>query len=186
MDDRKIIELYWSRDEKALSETKMKYGSYCRAVAYNILRSSEDAEECENDTYVAAWSVIPPNKPDPLRAFLGKITRNIAVKRLTRYNTAKRGGRETVLPLAELAECVPDGEDMDSVINSRELAAIIDSFLLTLKVKDRKAFVMRYWYSSDVKDIAKALHSGESSVKMMLKRTREKLRVYLVERGAVI
>ncbi len=186
MDDKRIIDLYWKRDETALSETKIKYGTYCRNVAYNILRSTEDTDECENDTYLAAWSAIPPARPDPLRAFLGRITRNIAVKRLRAQGALKRGGGDVLLPFEELSECVPDGEGMESIIDKRELAATIDAFLLSLRPADRKAFVMRYWYSNDVKDIAKALHSGESRVKMMLKRTREKLRAYLAERGIII
>lgn len=186
MDDSMIVELYWSRDASALTETKKKYGAFCRSIAYNILRSSEDAEECENDTYLAAWNAIPPSKPEKLRPFIGRIARNISVKRLEHRNADKRGGGEAALAIDELAECIPGGDGLDSVLEMRELAETLNGFLLSLKESDRVIFVQRYWYCRTVSEIAKSRGFGESKVKMTLKRTREKLKKHLYENGVIL
>ena len=92
MDDKTIVDLYWQRDERAICETRDKYGRYCYAIAYGILHSAPDAEECENDTYLDAWNAIPPHKPSLLKTFLGKITRRISLDRLKGQTADKRGG----------------------------------------------------------------------------------------------
>lgn len=186
MDDSMIVELYWQRDPSALTETKTKYGAFCRAVAYNILRSDEDAEECENDTYLAAWRAIPPSRPEKLRPFLGRITRNIAVKRLDQKTADKRGGGQAPTLFDELSECLPDGDGLESVIEMRELADALNSFLRSLRENERKMFVLRYWYSFSIAEIAKKCACGESKVKMSLKRTRDKLKKYLYQSGVIV
>ena len=94
MNDAGIIDLYWQRSERAIPETENAYGRYCHTVAYNLLRNAEDAEESVNDTWLAAWNAMPPERPNSLKAFLGRITRNISVTRLRRSGSQKRGGRE--------------------------------------------------------------------------------------------
>lgn len=107
MRDHEIIELYWARNESAITATAEKYGNYCHTIAYNILHSKEDAEECSNDTYLGAWSSIPPQRPNRLSIYLGKITRNLALNRYKRYTAEKRGHGQVVLALSELEACVP-------------------------------------------------------------------------------
>ena len=183
MDDEKIIELYFSRDERAISETQNKYGHYCYRIAYNILKSAEDSEEVVNDTYVGAWEAIPPHRPNIFSAFLAKITRRLSVKRL-RYNTAqKRGGDSAAVALEELAECVPAMSGVAEDMEAREVGAMIDRFLRKLRPDDRRIFVCRYFYLETVEDIVKAFGYSSSKVYRSLDRTREKLRAYLVKEG---
>ena len=183
MDDEKIIELYWGRQEKAISETKRKYGRYCYAIAYRILRNKEDAEECETDTYLNAWNLIPPNKPKALSGFLGMITRRISLDRFRKYDSEKRGGRETAISLNELEECVSNGNTPYEEIEEQMLAQSISDFLRTLSETEASVFIHRYWHFRSVSEIARIYAFGESKVKMMLKRTREKLRLYLESEG---
>lgn len=183
MDDQKIVTLFWERNEQGLLEVKSKYGNYCRSIAYNILRNMQDAEECESDTYLTAWNVIPPQKPTLLGAFLGQITRNLSLKKL-RYNTAvKRGGNEAILSLEELADCIPAGRSFDEKLEAQELADIITVFLCNLSEMERKIFVVRYWYCASIQEIAQRFGFSQSKVKMMLLRTRRQLQKYLVEEG---
>jgi RNA polymerase sigma-70 factor (ECF subfamily) len=179
MDDRELVELYWQRNERAISETETRYGAYCRAIARGVLGNDADAEECCNDVWVAAWNAIPPQRPDDLRAFLGKIARNLALKRLRSLKAKKRGDGETALALEELEEVVPGGTTLNEQIAARELARKLDEFLGTLGVTERRVFLCRYWYFDDLRDIASRFGMGESRVKMMCKRTRDKLRLFL-------
>lgn len=179
MDDREIVELYWQRDEDAVADTAEKYGGYCRAIALGILHSEEDAEECLNDVWAAAWNAMPPQRPDDLRAFLARITRNLALKRVRAMTAEKRGGGETMLALEELEEVVPDGKTLDEAVEERELGRKLDAFLATLNVAERRVFLCRYWYFDSVRDIAARFGYGESRVKMMCLRTRKKLLLYL-------
>lgn len=177
MDDRSIVELYWQRNENAISETQAKYGRYCFSIAQAILVNKQDAEECVNDTYSSAWNTIPPHRPEVLSTFLGKITRRLSLKTLRKRNTAKRGG-EITLVLDELAECIPS-DSVENAIQMRELSKIIDNFLSELAENERRIFVCRYWYCENIKQIAKRFGFGQSKVKMTLKRTRDKLLEYL-------
>ncbi len=186
MDDEKIIELYWTRQEKAILETKRKYGRYCYAVAYRILRNKQDAEECENDMYLNTWNLIPPAKPKVFSNFLGTITRRISLDRFRKYYADKRGGGETAISLNELEECVSTGKSLDEEIEERMLARAISDFLRTLPETEASVFIHRYWHFRSVSEIAKLYAFGESKVKMMLKRTREKLRLYLESEGFFI
>lgn len=129
MRDHEIIELYWARNESAIAATAEKYGSYCNTIAYNILHSKEDAEECANDTYLGAWNSIPPQRPNRLSIYLGKITRNLALNRYKRYTAEKRGHGQVVLALSELEDCVPSETTVEQTIEENELAAAIDRFL---------------------------------------------------------
>jgi len=179
MNDSQIVALYWSRDEQAIAETRVKYGQYCYAIAYNILHHSEDAEECVNDTYLNAWNAMPPHKPSILSTFLGKITRCLALDRLRRYTAEKRGGGQVALSLDELAECITDGKSIDDNLHAEELSKHIDSFLRSLPSAQRSIFICRYWFFDPISDIAKQFGYTESKIKTTLLRTREKLKKYL-------
>lgn len=183
MNDKDIVRLYFNRDQRALSATAKKYGSYCTAIARNILESREDAEECVNDTYLSAWDAIPPTRPEILSAFLGRITRNLAFNRYKHNRAAKRGSGETAAVLEELAECVSGLEDVEQEIDRRELIAAINSFLDALSPQKRNLFICRYWYSDSVANIAKRHGMTESNVSVTLNRVRSKLKEYLTERG---
>ena len=146
MDDKRIVELYWSRSETAITETASKYGSYLNSISYNILANLEDAQECVNDTYNDAWNSMPPHCPSILSTFLGKITRRISIDRWRKMNAEKRGGGELPLVLDELEECVSGSECVEDEIEQKELAELINELLSALPVTERRIFICRYWY----------------------------------------
>ena len=183
MEDDQIVALYWKRDEKAIVETRAKYSSYCRSIAYNILDCMEDAQECENDTYLAAWNAIPPHRPMFLRTFLGKLARRISLDRWKANTAQKRGGHTVTLSLDELEGCIPENLDIDTRIEQNVLASTISSFLRVLPRHERQVFLRRYWYLDSVTDIAGQFGFTQSKVKMMLLRTRQKLRQHLGMEG---
>lgn len=172
MDDNKIIELYFARDNSAIKETKNKYGKLLYSVSYNILKTREDAEECENDTYMSAWECIPPTKPQVLSAFLSRITRNLSFKKLKLQSAQKRGGGDTALPLDDLVGVIPDRKNS---ITQLELTEILNAFLRSLPARERQVFICHYWYCDTIKDISRQFGFTQSKVKMMLSRTRKKL-----------
>ena len=174
--DERIIELYWLRNEAAITETSEKYGGYCRSIAYNILHDTEDAKECENDTYLDAWNNMPPNKPSVLSAFLGKITRRISIDLWRKKHAEKRGGGEMNLVLDELEDCIADKSDVEAVIEQREMMRIIGEYLDKLPVTERRVFLRRYWYMEPIAKIAEDLGFSVSKITSMLHRTRKKLR----------
>ena len=183
MDDAKIVQLYWDRDEQAISATANKYGSYCTSIANNILGNREDAEECVNDTYMTAWTSLPPHRPNSLCAYLGKITRNLSIKRY-KHNTAyKRGGGQAVLVLEEIAEFLSDKDSVEQEIDRKELIKAIDTFLGTLPAEKRSIFLRRYWFFDSISDIASRFGMTENNVSVTLNRLRFKLHNYLLKRG---
>lgn len=183
MDDAKIVQLYWDRDELAIPATADKYGNYCTSIANNILGNHEDAEECVNDTYLHTWNAIPPHKPAMLSTFLGKITRNLAFNRYKHNAADKRGGGELTAVLDELEECVSGNEDVEQSYEYKELVAAINEFLGTLPSEKRNMFVCRYWYADSIADIAVRFHMNQGAVSMTLNRLRSKLHDYLRKRG---
>lgn len=183
MDDAKIVRLYWDRNEEAIPATADKYGSYCTAIARNILGNSEDAEECVNDTYWKAWNAMPPHKPNVLSVFLGKLTRNLSLNRY-KYNTAdKRGGSRAAVILDEISEFVSDSDTVERNLDRRELIRAIDAFLRGLPADKRGIFVRRYWYFDSISDIASRFERTENNVSVTLNRLRLKLHDDLLERG---
>lgn len=185
MDDLQIIELYFERSEKAISETEKKHGRYCMSIANRILRSDQDAEECVNDTYLRAWNAIPPARPTHLRAFLGRITRNLALNRYATLHAEKRGnGAE--LALEELAEVLADPDSEIDRVETDALRESINRFLGSLPRDTRIMFVRRYFYLLPIAEIADGLGTNENRVKVTLHRTREKLRAYLEKEGIVL
>ena len=182
MDDHQIVELYWARSEKAISETENKYGRYCYSIAYHVLHNNEDSEECVNDTWLSAWNSMPEQRPDRLTAFLGRITRNLALDRLRNDKAEKRGGGQVPVALHELEECIPDNK-MERIIDDSVLADILNRFLASLNPEKRKIFMRRYWYLSPVAEIASDYGISESKVKMSLLRSRNALKTLLEKEG---
>ena len=183
VEDTQIVQLYWARDQKAITETVTKYGNYCTSIAKNILGNNEDAEECVNDTYMNAWNSMPPYRPNILSTFLGKITRNLSFNRYKHNHADKRGGSELSAVLAELSECVSGKDNIEQEIDYKELVKSIDSFLDTLSTKKRNMFICRYWYTESISEIAKQFNMRENTVSMTLNRIRLKLHKYLIEEG---
>jgi len=185
MDDKRIVELYWARSEAALTETGRKYGRYCHRIAYNILYSEEDAEECVNDTWLRAWNAMPPRRPQTLASFLGKITRNLSLNRYEQRTAAKRGGGQVPLVLEELEECIPASGGTEQLIDELALAEVLNRFLAGLPGSRRTIFLRRYWYFCTIQEIASDLRISESKVKMTLLRARNELRQVLEQEGIV-
>lgn len=183
MEDREIVNLYWERNPNAIKETASKYGGYCKAIAKNILGNNEDAEECVNDTYSNTWNSIPPNRPDVLSTYLGKITRNLSFDRYRHRHADKRGGGEIELVLEELGECVSGVDNVEQEVEKRELVWAINSFLDTLSQDKCNIFLCRYWFAIPVSEIAKRFGMSEGNVSVTLHRIRGKLKNYLKERG---
>ncbi len=183
MEDKSIVDLYWQRDEQAISETQKKYGSYCHSIAYNILHNNEDAEESVNDTYNDAWHSMPPHRPSVLSTFLGKITRRISIDKFRHRTAEKRGGGELPLVLDELGDCVADDESIEDEFEKQRLSDVVNAFLRSLPETERKVFLCRYWYMDSVASICEQFKFSESKVESMLFRTRGKLRVVLVKEG---
>lgn len=183
MEDAKIVQLYWDRDEQAIPETADKYGRYCTSIARNILANKEDAEECVNDTYLNAWNAMPPHRPNSLSTFLGKITRNLSFNRYKHNTAEKRGGGELPLVLDELSELVSGTEDVGQEAEYHELVKALNQFLQGLPMEKRMIFVRRYWYTDSISEIANRFDMKEGTVSMTLNRLRNRLRNYLLERG---
>lgn len=180
MEDKKIVALYWARNESAIAESEAKYGKYCYSVAYNVLHSHEDSEECLDDTWVGAWRAMPPERPSKLSSFLARITRNVAIDRYRRYSAEKRSA-ELDMAIDEFWECIPSGDaPIDEELGLKEA---INGFLAGLEPKARVIFMRRYWYSMSVKDIAESMHISETHVSVILHRTRSKFKEYLTKEG---
>ena len=184
MDDQTIVLKFFERDEIALEESKKKYGDYCLYIADNVLRDRRDSEECLNDTLLAAWNSIPPQKPENLRAYLGKLTRETAVDRWRANNRQKRIPHAVLQPLDEIAEMVSGG-DFDSALEEAELSAEISRFLASIDETKRNVFIRRYWHYDPIESICRRYGFGKSKVLMMLKRTRDDLARHLKKEGFI-
>lgn len=182
MDDSRIIDLYWCRDQEAIVQTEQKYGRYCRHIADNILSDRQDTEECLNDTWLRAWNSMPEERPGILSAFLGAITRNLSLDRYRRKYAKKRGEGETPYIFDELRDCA-GGDEPAACVERMELAESIGRFLGEMTVRNRVIFVRRYWYMDSIADIAARARCSESRVKSSLFRSRKKLRAYLEQEG---
>ena len=183
MKDKDIIDLFNKRSEDAIHETEKKYGKYCHYIAYNILYNRQDSEECVNDTYFYAWKTIPPHYPEKLSAYLGKITRNLALNKWEYYHAKKRGKRQISMVLEELQECIPSSNIVEEIIDEIYFTKILNDFLALLPKQKRIIFMQRYWYMSSVKEISVRFGMRESKVKMLLMRLRNDFRIYLEKEG---
>jgi RNA polymerase sigma-70 factor (ECF subfamily) len=179
MKDNEILTLYYNRDESAITATASKYGNYCTKIAMNILQNNQDSDECVNDTWLKAWNAIPPQEPTVLASFLGKITRNLS---LNRYNAAK-SKKHMPLLLDELSDCITNSRSLEDDFDIRETGKTISDFLRSIDEEPRLIFVRRYWYTDSIAEIAVQFNMSQSKVKSMLLRTRNKMKLYLQERG---
>ena len=185
MNDQAIVKKFWDRDEDAISDSMKQYKDYCLYIANNVLHDRQDAEECLNDALLAAWNSIPPQKPENLRTYLGKLIREIAVNRWKKNRRQKRIPSEIVQSLDEIAEMVSDG-DFDAELEQAELSHAISRFLYSVDETKRNVFIRRYWHYDTIDSICKRYGFGKSKVLMMLKRTRDDLARYLKKEGFII
>lgn len=180
MDDEKIIDLFFKRDQQGIRELDIKYGKVFHNLSYNIVNSRQDAEECVNDAYLGAWNAIPPVHPNPLLAYIAKIVRNISLKVYWKKEAAKRNSTYTIA-LQEIEGCIADQKTVEDEIDARELARIIEEFLDTLTAKERVIFMRRYAYADTYADIAKRVGVSEKNVSVRLALIREKMKKYLIK-----
>ena len=176
MEDKQIIELFFGRAERAIEECAKKYGAYCRTIAGHMLPNTADAEECVSDTWLRAWNAIPPNRPERLGAFMGRITRNLALDRL-------RAEKRQCAIREELGECLTQGDPTGELVERMVLTAALDRFLAGLPQKKRKLFLGRYWYFASVEELSREFGMSQSGVKMTLLRLRRELKELLKQEG---
>ena len=184
MDDQELLDLYWTRSERALAETIARYGRRCHTVAYRILHSREDSEECVNDACLRAWESIPPRRPENFPAFLYKLTRNAALHRCERRNAQKRGGGQVPLAIEELRECTGNGGDRTA--EDLTIREALNRFLAGLSQESRIIFLRRYWFCDSYEDIAEQTGLTVKNVSVRLTRMRRKLKQYLLEKGVFL
>ena len=183
MEDSEIISLFMERSERAVAAASQKYKGLCKAIAFNILRNNEDAEECVNDALMRLWNSIPPNDPPVFSAYIARIVKNIAYDRLREARREKRGSGEVELVFEELSECVSGNVSVEDELEFKELQAAISEYLKKINPKHRKMFLMRYWYCFGVSEIAARLSTSENSVSVTLVRVRRKIKDHLKKRG---
>ena len=185
MDDNAIIELFFAWSEQAIRELDGKYGKVCHSLSYNILHSSQDAEECVNDAYLGTWDAIPPARPNPLLAFLCRIVRNLSLMRYHAGKAAKRGGGSYTVSLEELEDCLASPHTVEGAIEEQELVRLIEDFLKTLSPENRILLMRRYWFADSYGEIAERTGLSEKNVSVRLTRIRKQLRHYLMEREVI-
>ncbi len=182
LEDSKIIELLFARAEQAIAMLSAKYGTVCNRIARNILKNDLDTEECVNDTYLAAWNTIPPEKPDPLKNYIFRIVRNISIAKYHANTSIKRNSYYDVA-LEELESCLGVYVTVEQELAASELSKLIDSFLATLDEESQMLFVRRYWYSDGISDLADRFQTTANNVSVRLSRIRGKLKKYLQKEG---
>ena len=186
MEDAAIIDLFFERNEQAISETEQKYGKYCFTVANNILTNEQDSEECVNDTYAKAWDAIPPQKPNSLKLFLAKITRNLAFDKVKNESRKKRGGNNFALALDEMSEIIPSSERIEDELEAKELMRAVNTFLRNASPRSCNIFVCRYFYLYSIDKIGEKYGLSRQNVAKILSRTRIELKEYLIKEGYFI
>lgn len=183
MEDQQIIALYWQRCADAITHSKEKYGSYCFAIAQNILQNPEDSEECVNDTWLHAWNSMPPHRPYVLRMFFAKLTRSISLDRWRRRNAQKRGGDPLTLALDELSQCIVSESDIEDTLIAQDLEQSIRAFLHTLPAREANVFLRRYFFTESIQEIAHSYGITRNHVSVLLSKTRKQLKQYLIKEG---
>ncbi len=183
LSDEEIIDLYWKREERAISETDTKYGRYLFTIAYNIVHDRLDCEECLNDTYLGTWNSIPPHRPNIFQIFLARITRNIAVDKYRENTASKRIPSEMTVSLEELNECISYDPAVEEELLVKGISSVLNEYLKTLPEREKFTFVCRYYYSDSVANIAKMLQVTERTVFRDLAKTRAKLKDLLEKAG---
>lgn len=184
MEDFKIVDLYWERSERAISETRTKYERMLSGISYSLLRSDEDAEECVNDTYLSAWNSMPSDRPIYLGAYLSKIIRALSIDKFRSKHSKRRGGFEELCE--ELDECIPDPSSIQAQYENGQLAKAINRFIAELPEEKRVIFIRRYFYSDSVEQIAARMGFTSSKVKTSLFRMREELRQILEKEDMLV
>ena len=184
MEDEKIIELFFARSESAIEGVSKKYGGAMRSLSYNILHDHMDVEECINDTYLSLWNAIPPSRPNPLYAFVCRITRNISLVRY-RYNTAQMRSRSNTVSLDEISNCIPGTETVDEQIGQQELTETLNEWLDTLSNKNLFIFMRRFWYMDSIDSIAEWLKMSPSAVSRRIARMKDMLYRLLKGKGYI-
>ena len=186
MEDSEIIGLYWQRSEQAISATEEKYGAYCAAIAGRILNDPEDAKECVNDTWLSAWNSIPPQKPERLGAYLGRLARNLSLNRAKARAAEKRGAGQRELALSELEECVPAPRGVEEAVEEQELTAALNRFLYAQSAPRRSIFIRRYWYLVPIRELAGEFGMSERAMTSLLFRMRRQLKRFLEQEGILL
>ena len=184
LEDAKIIELYNARNELAVVETERKFGKMLFSIAMNVLSNREDSEEMVNDTYGKAWNNIPPEKPDFLGAWLGKITRNLSISRWRKNRAQKRSGIETML--SELEECIPSSENIETESESKEITDAINRWLETLKKEERILFLRRYWFGDSVAELSEKSKIPPKKLSSKMFRLRKNLKEFFEKEGIAL
>lgn len=179
MEDEKILDLYFQRSEEALVETKRKYDGYCSSIAYNILASFEDTQECVSDTYFHTWNAIPPARPQNFRGYIGRITRNLALDRYRSNLSRRRSVFTEVLQEFEVISLEEPGSELER----KELAKAVSDFLRTLPEVKQKMFILRYWYSESIRSISQSTGLKENRISTELYRMRKRLKIHLEQEG---
>lgn len=187
MEDTKIIQLYFERSERAITETSKKYEKYCYKIAYNILYNKEDSQECVNDTYLRVWNSIPPFRPARFSAYLGKITRNLALNLYEKLHRQKRGGGQLEIVYEELQEIIPDAhQNPEKKLELEFVSQCINNYLKTIPQLNRMVFIGRYWYMDSIQTISEHLGISQSKTKSILFRVRKGLRDYFAKEGIIV
>ncbi len=181
MEDKKIVALLWERAEHVIDSLRAKFGKTLYRIAMNILDDPRDAEEAENDTYLAVWNTVPPAKPDPLAPFVYKLGKNTALKRL-RSRSAQKRDSSYDLSLEELSEILPQNT-LEETLDARALGRAINDFLDTLDASSRRLFVRRYWFGDDLDALARDFALSRTNTSVKLHRIRSKLKDYLYKEG---
>lgn len=185
MEDSQIIRLFFARDEAAITETEKKYGKYCYKIAFNILSSDPDAEECVNDTYLKAWNAIPPQRPDKFGAWLGRVVRNIALDLWNKNHRKKRyAGMEKLLD--ELEDCIPSPVTVEHKMEEKELSRFINAWLASLPENEQILFVRRYWKGERLKELARAYGLSSGKMAKHMYRLRQDLKKKLEKEGYLL
>ena len=182
MEDARIVDLYWDRQEQAIAETQNKYGRYLLKIAWNVLADTQDSEESVNDTYLSAWKSMPPHRPSMLSTYLGKITRHLAIDECRRRDAAKRSALVCELT-AEMEACLPGGNDVEEAVDAEALGRAINAYLMSCSAAQRQVFLLRYWHFLTIPEIATRCGFSRSKVKTILFRLREGLRKHLEQEG---
>lgn len=186
MEDCQIIDLYWERDEFAITKTAEKYGNLCFSIAYNILNNHEDSEECVNDTYWEAWEAMPPQRPNLLSAFLVKIARNNAINRVRFLKRKKRKSNKANILLSELEDCLPSDKSAEDKFNEAYVVDIISKYLSGLPKSKASIFVFRYFFCYSVEELSVKTGYSQSKITSMLFRMRDELKIQLEKGGLKI
>lgn len=186
MEDKLLIDGLFARDERSVARLEEEYSSYCYTVAYAVVRCREDAQECVGDAMLGAWNSIPPNRPENLGAYIGRIARNSALNMLKARRSKKRGEKNVALALDELSECISSAENTEQQADTVLLREAVNEFLDSLGRERRIVFIQRYWYMLGISEIAAERGMTEGAVKMSLKRTRDSLKIFLEKEGFTV